>query len=116
MPEEDLQKQHILVAFASIFALISIGTLCYEVLEDWSFIQSFYFSVVTLATVGYGDLHPTNDISRLFTAFYVLIGVSIAVSSLTIIATDRINQAAYRVKKLNKFIRKEKDSYAESDE
>ncbi len=116
MAEEDLQKHHILVAFASIFALISIGTLCYEVLEDWSFIQSFYFSVVTLATVGYGDLHPTNDTSRIFTAFYVLIGVSITFSSLTIIATDRINQAANRFKKLNELIRKEKDSPLDSDE
>lgn len=115
MSEEDLQKHHILVAFASIFALISIGTLCYEVLEDWSFIQSFYFSVVTLATVGYGDLHPTNDISRIFTSFYVLIGVGVTLSSLTIIATDRINQAAYRFKKINKLIKKEKGSSAESN-
>ncbi len=105
MATKDLQKYNTSVAFASLFALVSIGTLSYEVLEGWSLIESLYFSVVTLATVGYGDLHPTNDVSRLFTAIYILVGVSLAVSSFTVISTDRMNQAAERFKKMNRVMR-----------
>jgi len=80
------------VAVSSLASLITIGTLVFKYLEDWTWIQSFYFSVVTLATVGYGDLHPTTDGSRLFTAFYILLGVAIAVSALAVIGSSYLTR------------------------
>ena len=50
-----------------------MGTAFYWAAEDWSLIQSLYFSVVTLTTVGYGDLTPTSDYTRIFTVIYILI-------------------------------------------
>ena len=43
--------------------------------EDLRLLDSFYFSVVTLATVGYGDFTPQTDAGKLFTAVYVLVGI-----------------------------------------
>ena len=43
--------------------LLVSGTAFDWAAEDWSLIQSLYFSVVTLTTVGYGDLTPTSDYS-----------------------------------------------------
>lgn len=48
------------------------GTVVYHLLEDWSWVDSLYFSVVTLTTVGYGDLSPTTDLSKLFTVVYLV--------------------------------------------
>jgi heme exporter protein D len=62
---------------------------------DW--IQSFYFSVVTLTTVGYGDLHPTTEVSRLFTALFVLLGVAIVLVSLGIIWKNYIERRERRI-------------------
>ena len=45
--------------------LLLSGTIFYRSVEDWTLIQALYFSVVTLATVGYGDLTPTTDFSRI---------------------------------------------------
>lgn len=67
----------IVVIVAATLLLILIGGISYHYLEGWSYIDSFYFSVSTLTTVGYGDITPTKEITRLFTIFYVLIGVSI---------------------------------------
>ena len=53
------------------------GTLFYIKVEGWSLIDSLYFCVITLTTVGYGDLFPTTPISRLFTVMYILIGIGI---------------------------------------
>ena len=64
--------------------LISLGTLAYKSLEKWSWVDSFYFSTTTLTTIGFGDLHPTSDASKLFTVFYVLFGVSFVLFSLTV--------------------------------
>ena len=41
-------------------ALVLTGTIVYWRFEDWTFIEALYFSVVTLTTVGYGDLTPTS--------------------------------------------------------
>ncbi len=58
-------------------AQIVIGTVMYHWMEDWSLVDSLYFSVVTLATVGFGDLHPTTTASKLFTVVYILFGLGI---------------------------------------
>lgn len=100
-------RYHIFVSLISIASFIALGTVLFHFLEGWHFAESFYFSVVTLMTVGYGDLHPTSDFSRVVTAFYVLIGVGITLSSITVVATDRINATAARMRESAQ-VRKEK--------
>ena len=60
--------------------ILSLGTFFYWRVEHWSLVDSFYFSVVTLATVGFGDLHPSSSASKLFTAAYIIVGVGILVA------------------------------------
>lgn len=59
---------------------LGIGTAFYHFVEGWSWIDSLYFCVVTLATVGYGDYVPTTDFAKVFTIFYILTGVGIIAS------------------------------------
>ncbi len=54
-----------------------IGVLFYMNVEHWSLINSIYFCVVTLGTVGYGDITPTTDIGKIFTTFYIIVGLSV---------------------------------------
>ena len=65
------------VLVVTAFSLIGIGTVAYHFLEGWPLIDSLYFSVVTLATVGFGDLTPTTDLAKLFTVAYIMAGVGI---------------------------------------
>jgi voltage-gated potassium channel Kch len=76
---QDRDSRPILLWAAS--ALL-VGTLAYHWLEGWSLLDSLYFSVVTLATVGYGDFVPTTPIARLFTIIYVINGISILLALL----------------------------------
>ena len=72
----------ILIVIASALgSLLLVGTVSYHYLEDWSWNESFYFTVCTLTTIGYGDLHPTSDTSRMFTALFALAGVAVAFGS-----------------------------------
>lgn len=66
--------------------LLAVGTVFYMILEGWDIIEAFYFSVATLTTVGYGDLHPTSDVSRLFTAAYILTGIGFILSTVMTMA------------------------------
>ena len=70
--------------------LLVSGTMFYWSVEDWSLIQALYFSVVTLATVGYGDLTPTSDYSRIFTIIYIFIGLGVLVLFLSSLAQQYI--------------------------
>jgi voltage-gated potassium channel len=56
--------------------LIGVGTIFYHVVEGWGWLDSVYFCVVTLATVGYGDLHPDTPLAKLFTIPYIIFGVA----------------------------------------
>ena len=65
------------VLLGSAAAVLALGTVVYSLLEGWSPLDSLYFCVVTLATVGYGDLHPTTGAAKLFTVGYILVGIGI---------------------------------------
>jgi len=71
-------------AFRGLLYLTSIvvgsGTLFYRFVEDWGWIDSLYFTVITLTTVGYGDLSPSKTTSKLFTVMLVLLGIGLLVS------------------------------------
>ena len=60
--------------------VLCIGWLFYHWAEGWSWLDSLYFSVVTLGTVGYGDLTPSTPLSKLFTIFYILNGIGVLVA------------------------------------
>jgi len=90
-------KLQIASAISALIGMIALGTIVYKFLEGWTWIQSFYFSVITLSTVGYGDLYPTNEISRLFTAFYILSGVAIALSALGIIGMNYLEKREKKI-------------------
>ena len=90
-------KVQVSISLTSILTLIGIGTISYRILEDWTWIQSFYFSVTTLTTVGFGDLHPTSDGSRLFTALYILVGVTIVIGSIGVIGSNYILKREERI-------------------
>ena len=54
-----------------------IGSLVYHWLEGWSYLDALYFCVISLATVGYGDLTPTTPAAKAFTIVYVINGIVI---------------------------------------
>ena len=68
--------------FMMILLLIS-GTIFYVLEENWRIVDALYFCVMTMSTVGYGDLSPTSDLSKIFTVVYspVTIGVFVGVAS-----------------------------------
>lgn len=73
-------------------ALIVSGTIFYWRVEDWTIIQSLYFSVVTLTTVGFGDFTPTTPGAQIFTIFYILTGIGVFVALLASVAQQYIAQ------------------------
>lgn len=57
--------------------IISLGAVVYHYLEGWHWVDCFYFSVITLTTIGYGDFSPQTMGGKIFTIFYIIIGIGI---------------------------------------
>jgi hypothetical protein len=71
-------------------SLLALGTVFYRFVEGWSWLDSFYFCVITLATVGYGDFSPQTPIGKLFTVGYIFVGIGLLVAVFTRIADTLI--------------------------
>lgn len=57
--------------------ILIIGTISYHFIEKWSWLDSLYFSITTLTTVAYGDFYPKTSTGKIFTIFYIIIGIGI---------------------------------------
>lgn len=56
-------------------AIIVLGTAGYSMIEGWSTLDGFYMSVITVATVGYGETQELSSIGRLFTCLLIFISI-----------------------------------------
>jgi voltage-gated potassium channel len=72
-------KEYRELLFTTLLVLLG-GSMTYHYLENWSWVDSIYFSVVTLTTVGFGDFAPKTDGGKIFTIFYIIIGIGIILS------------------------------------
>lgn len=69
-----LQKE-LLGGVLMLAGLLLTGTFWYWLIEKWSIADSIYMTVITLSTVGFGEIHPLTERSRLFTIFLILMGL-----------------------------------------
>lgn len=60
-----------------------LGTLGFAALEDWSFADAFYMTVITISTVGFGEVHPLSETGRIFASFLIIGGLGTAIYTFT---------------------------------
>lgn len=96
-------------ALETLILLLASGTLFYSRVEGWSAFDSLYFTVVTITTVGYGDLHPTNVLSKSFTMFLLFMGVGLGVYVITTFAESFRNGRDKRIERLESLLKRTSD-------
>ncbi|MCK5559301.1 MAG: two pore domain potassium channel family protein [Thermoplasmata archaeon] len=79
--DKDFRHLTIFVIF-----IIVIGTVFYHEVEDWRWLDSVYFCIMTLTTVGYGDLYPLTDGGKIFTILYIIIGLGVLLGYIKVVA------------------------------
>jgi voltage-gated potassium channel len=92
MLEQTFDRHIYRVLLGVVACTLAIGTVVYHVVEGLSWMDAYYLSVVTLTTVGYGDLAPHTTVGKLFTTFYLFGGIGI----LTTFITYSMRRAAWR--------------------
>jgi voltage-gated potassium channel len=95
--------------FAGIVLLgvLIIGIIGYHAIERFSFLDSLYMVVITIATVGFNEVHPLSDAGKIFTIILILTSFGIfayAVTTITRFIIDGGFRNYYLLKKVNKMI------------
>ena len=79
------------LAILLIFMLIG-GTLFFHQEQGWTLLDSLYFCVMTVSTIGYGDLAPTTPVSKIFTIAYAILGIGLFASFVGKLVAFRMDQ------------------------
>ena len=92
----------------ALVSLIALGTAGYMTIEHWGFSDSLYMTVITIATVGFGEVHPLSSAGRIFTIILILFGVGTAFYILTSIvqATLEAEFGSFRRSRMEARIKK----------
>jgi voltage-gated potassium channel len=96
--------KRLLFIAAILDAILIIGTFGFMHIEGWSMFDSFYMTLITLTTVGYGEVHPLSRQGRLFVSFLMLIGVTTVFISIAI-----LGETLLRLEMTDYFGRKRRD-------
>jgi voltage-gated potassium channel len=89
--------QRMLAIAVVLVTAIVLGTLGFHLVEGWPVFDAFYMAIMTLSTVGYGEVHPLSFKGRLFASFLMLVGVATVFVSFAILgdALLRLELADY---------------------
>jgi len=79
-----------------LLAVLAGGTAGYMLVEGWNVWDAFYMTVTTVATVGYGEIHPLSPRGRLFTVALIFGGVGTALYTVTLLATMIVEGGLHR--------------------
>lgn len=75
-----------------LLVLIISATTFYMNAEGWGVIDSLYFSVMTMSTIGYGDMVPSNSYSKIFTIIFAFLGVGVFASIISKIVAINLDR------------------------
>ena len=75
---KQLHRSSLLPLLIPFLLLILIGTVVYSILEGWSLFDALYATIITITTVGYGDLSPQSQSGRIFAIFFTLFAIGLA--------------------------------------
>jgi voltage-gated potassium channel len=71
-----------LLALAAMSTVVAGGTVGFHTIEGWPYWKAFYFTIITVTTVGYGD-EGLSEMGRRFTAMLLIGGIAVASYALT---------------------------------
>jgi len=104
----------ILITGLVVFIFVAFGTVGYMTIEGWNFLDSFYQTIITVSTVGFGEQHPLGPGGKIITIILILFAISLLgyffSQAVTIMVEGRLN-AVLRGRKMERKISRLKDHF-----
>lgn len=94
-----LRRSSLGIGVIPIMLLIALGTTVYSAFEEWSLLDALYATIITITTVGYGDLNPQTLTGRIFSIFFTLAAIGFASYAISTLAAVTIEHELERYKR-----------------
>jgi len=97
-----------------LLIIVLLGTLGYHMIEGWSLFESLYMTIISLTTVGYGEIHSLSTGGKIFTMILIITGISnfaIVIRNLSLQVLKPLFGNTYREKKMEKTLQNMKDHF-----
>jgi len=92
----------IYIALGLILSVVIIGTVGYIIVAGYNFVDAFYMTIITVGTVGFEEVHPLSVTGKLFTAFLIIISLSIFAYALSTMTSTIVSGEINRYFKLRR--------------
>lgn len=70
-------NRRVVFIFLLLFALVILGTAGYIIVEGWGVLDALYMTIISITTVGYGEVRPLSPAGRIFTMVFLIMGVGL---------------------------------------
>ncbi|OGQ26829.1 MAG: hypothetical protein A2138_14415 [Deltaproteobacteria bacterium RBG_16_71_12] len=77
--------------------IVGVGSVGYHLIEEWGYFDALYMTVITLATVGYGETHPLSQAGRAFTMVLILGGAFTMAAAVTSVIRSIVSGEVQRL-------------------
>ena len=107
-------RKRLIFALIFITCVVIAGSAGYMLIEGWSCLDSLYMTIITIASVGYKEIHDLSPNGRIFTIILIISGVGSVTYALTTIAKIVVEgeiQEIFGRKRLEKKIKELKNHY-----
>lgn len=78
-------KSKVYIAILALFSISFVGVFGYRILSNYSWVDAIYMTVITITTVGFGEVNPLDDTAKMFTVFLIITSVTIYLFAVSII-------------------------------
>lgn len=90
------ELRQITIYLLSALTIIALGTIGYVRIEGWGFLDSLYMTVITLAAVGFSEVHPLSSTGKVFTIVLIILGLGLVTVLFGAIAQKIIHQEVFQ--------------------
>jgi len=84
------RKLEFKILATSAATILLLGTVVFHYVEKWNWLDSLYFTLITITTVGYGDISPQTNLGKILTMVLIVFGIGIILTFIEVFAQKRM--------------------------
>ncbi|CDW53950.1 TWiK family of potassium channels protein 7 [Trichuris trichiura] len=85
----------VVMAMVVLVSYTAVGGLLFQMWEGWGYFDAFYFCFITMATIGFGDIVPSEQVYMFFTIIYIVVGLALTTMCIDLAGSEYITKLHY---------------------